>query len=143
MAGSSSFSAEERAAMKDRRDEARRAKAANRKAADAEAVQEKIAEMDPPDKVLAEAFVRIVQDVAPALDLKTWYGMPAFAFNGKVLCFFQDAGKFKARYSTLGFNDPAALDDGEFWATSFAITGISEATEQRIKALVTRAVGEV
>ncbi|MFC5185395.1 iron chaperone [Actinomadura harenae] len=126
---------------KEERRNARELKAAE-KAAEAERdVLEKIAEMPDEDRVLAERLHRIVKDVAPSLEPRTWYGMPAYAKDGKVLCFFQAADKFKARYATLGFNDVASLDDGEMWPTAFALVGLTPETEARITDLVTRAAG--
>jgi uncharacterized protein YdhG (YjbR/CyaY superfamily) len=93
------------------------------------------------DRVLAERLHEIITKAAPELSPKTWYGMPAYAKGGKVVCFFQDAGKFKARYSTLGFQDAAKLDDGPFWPTSFALTKITPAVEKQIVALVNKAIG--
>lgn len=135
------WSAEEKAAMKEAAAEARRAKAAKGKEADAQACLDKIAAMAPPDRALAEKVHEIVTRVAPELDVKTWYGMPAYAKDGKAVVFFQDAGKFKARYATLGFQDSAALDDGTFWPTSYALTAIDDEVESQIVALVKRAVG--
>ena len=97
--------------------------------------------MPPADRALAERIHAIVTEHAPELDPKTWYGMPAYARDGKVVIFFQPADKFKARYSTLGFNDTANLDDGSMWATSFAVTALTKADEARIAELVKRAVG--
>ena len=91
------------------------------------------------DRVLAERIHAIVTQTAPDLDVKTWYGMPAYARDGKVVCFFKPAEKFKARYATLGFEDAAALDDGGMWATSFGVTTLTEADEKRIEDLVRRA----
>ncbi len=135
------FTAEERAAMKER---AKEAKAAKRgKKADGTAdVMEKIAAMGDEDRALAERIHEIVTRAAPELTPRTWYGMPAYARDGKVVCFFQDAGKFKARYATLGFQDSANLDDGEMWPTSFAVTKLTPAVEKRIAALVEQAAGE-
>ena len=138
------FTADERAAMKERaaelRAEKRREKGAAAEAADAKAVVDKIAEMVDADRVLAERIHSIVTTTAPQLAPKLWYGMPAYARDGKIVCFFQDANKFKARYATLGFNDAANLDDGGVWATSFAITELSDEDEARIADLVRRAV---
>ncbi len=138
------FSATERAAMKERAAEvkasSRRGKGA--KAADAEAaVLAKIAEMEGPDRVLAERVHAIVKASAPSLAPKTWYGMPAYARDGKVVCFFQAAQKFGAWYATLGFNDPALLDDGDMWPTAFALTEPTTEVEARIAALVAKAAG--
>jgi len=135
------WSAEEKAAMKEAVAEAKRAKGAASKEADLQACLDKIAGMAPADRALAEKVHAIVTAAAPELDVKTWYGMPAYAKDGKAVVFFQDAGKFKARYSTLGFQDSAALDEGTMWATSFALTAIDDAAAARITELVKRAVG--
>ena len=100
----------------------------------------KIAEMPEPDRAMAERLHAIVKASAPALSPKTWYGMPAYAKDGKVVCFFQSAEKFKARYATFGFNDEANLDDGAMWPTSFALKELTAADEARIGALVKQAV---
>ncbi|CAL9344858.1 iron chaperone [Streptomyces sp. enrichment culture] len=139
------FTAEERAAMKEHAQETK--KAARRgsraeKAAEAERdVLAKIAEMPDADRVMAERVHAVVTAAAPALAPRLWYGMPAYASDGKVVCFFQSAAKFKARYATLGFNDPARLDDGPMWATAFALTEVTPQVEERIADLVKRAVG--
>ena len=132
---------EERAAMKEHAAELKRAggKGAAKKAEDAQACLDKIAEMPDRDRILAERIHAIVTQTAPDLDVKTWYGMPAYARDGKVVCFFKPAEKFKARYATLGFEDAAALDDGGMWATSFGVTTLTEADEKRIADLVRRA----
>ena len=135
------WSAEEKAAMKEHAAEVKRSKAAASKDADVQACLDKIAAMAPADRVLAEKVHQIVTAAAPELEVKTWYGMPAYAKDGKAVVFFQDAGKFKARYSTLGFQDTAALDDGALWATSFALTAIDDDVAARITELVKRAVG--
>ena len=101
----------------------------------------KIAEMSQPDRAMAERIHEIVGAAAPDLVPRTWYGMPAYAKDGKVLCFFQAAKKFKSRYATLGFSDEAKLDDGELWPVAFALAELTPATEKRIAALVKRAVG--
>lgn len=143
---SEGFSAEEREAMKERsrelKAEARRDErdAKAREKGEAELLT-KIAEMSDSDRVLAERVHAIVTAAAPELFPKTWYGMPAYAKDGAVLCFFQPADKFGSRYSTLGFNDPALLDDGTMWATSFALTDLSAKDAERITALVKMAVG--
>src|SRR5438270_3639463 len=130
------FTAGERAAMKDRVQEMKVA------AADGEtAVLAKISEMQERDRTMAERLHALIKDSAPGLTPRLWYGMPAYAKNGKVLCFFQSAQKFKARYATLGFNDAADLDDGTMWPTAFALTKLSAATEKRIAALVKQAAG--
>ena len=127
--------------MKEHAAEAKRAKAAAGKEAELQACLDKIAAMAPADRALAEKVHKIVTKVAPELEVKTWYGMPAYAKDGTAVVFFQDAGKFKARYATLGFQDSAALDEGTFWPTSFALTAIDAAVEARITELVKRAVG--
>jgi uncharacterized protein YdhG (YjbR/CyaY superfamily) len=140
---SSGWTEEERAAMKAHAEEIRRAggKGAAKAAEEAQACLDKIAEMPEPDRSLAERVHAIVTETAPELTVKTWYGMPAYAREGKVLCFFKPADKFKVRYATLGFSDQAALDDGTMWPTEFAITSLSPAEEKTIAALVKRAVG--
>ena len=132
------FTAEERAAMKERAAELRAEGKKGAKQADGlQAVLDRIATMAPEDRVLAERVHATVTAAAPELLPKTWYGMPAYAnAAGKVVVFFQDAGKFKARYSTLGFNDDAALDDGDMWPTSFALKAWSAAVEDRVTELV-------
>jgi uncharacterized protein YdhG (YjbR/CyaY superfamily) len=140
---SKGFTAEERAAMKERAEElkaeARRGSRAGK--ADGEsAVLEKIAEMPEPDRAMAERLHAIITATAPALSPKTWYGMPAYAQDGKVVCYFQSADKFKSRYATFGFNDTAHLDDGAMWPTSFALKELTATEEGKISALVTRAV---
>ncbi|MBD0338837.1 MAG: DUF1801 domain-containing protein [Thermoleophilia bacterium] len=133
------FTDEERAAMKER---AQELKARRRGKADGESdVLAKIAEMPEADRVLAERIHAIVKESAPDLTPKTWYGMPAYAKGGKVVCYFQSAAKFKSRYATFGFNDTAKLDDGAMWPTSFALTELTAAEEARIRKLVERAVG--
>ncbi len=139
-----SFTKAEQEAMKERAREAkleeRRLKGENLKAADEAEVLAKIAAMDPADRAIAERVHAIVQAAAPSLDAKTWYGMPAYARDGKTICFFQDAGKFKARYATLGFSDLANLDDGEMWPSSFALIKMTPAVEKQIAELLKRAV---
>ena len=120
--------------------EAKRGRGAAKAAAEAEDAQKAIAEMTQPDRGLAERIHAIVTSAAPSLAPKTWYGFPAYALDGKIVCFFQPADKFKSRYATLGFNDVAKLDDGTMWATSFAVTELSEADEAKIADLVRRAV---
>jgi uncharacterized protein YdhG (YjbR/CyaY superfamily) len=131
---STGFTAEERAAMKER------AREAKGKSDGEGAVLEKIAEMPQPDRVLAERLHAIVKESAPELSPKTWYGMPAYAKDGKVVCFFQSAHKFKSRYATFGFNDAANLDEGAMWPTSFALKELTAAEGKRISALVKKAV---
>ncbi len=129
------FTDEERAAMKDRVQELKGS------TADGEsAVLAKIAAMAEPDRALAKRLHAIIKASAPALSSTTWYGMPAYAKDGKVICFFQDARKFKSRYATLGFSDKANIDDGAMWPTSFALKELSAAAEGRIVALVKKAV---
>jgi len=140
---SGGFTAEERAAMQER---ARELKAAARRGpragkADGERdVLAKIAEMSEPDRAMAERLHAIVKASAPALSPKTWYGMPAYARDGRVVCFFQGAEKFDARYATFGFSDKANLDEGAMWPTSFALKELTAAEEARIGALVKKAV---
>ena len=133
-----SFSADERAAMKERAREAKREASA---AEDLEDVLSKIAEMPDIDRTLAERVHATVLAAASNLAPKTWYGMPAYAKDGKVVCFFQAAVKFKARYATLGFSDEAALDDGPMWPAAYALVEWTDAVEAQIRALVTQAVG--
>lgn len=135
--GGSGFTAEERAAMKER---AKELKAAKRGAAAEQEVLAKIAEMPKPDRDMAERIHEIVKASAPELSPKTWYGMPAYARDGKVICFFQSADKFKARYATFGFNEDANLDDGAMWPTSFALKELTAVEEARIGELVKKAV---
>jgi uncharacterized protein YdhG (YjbR/CyaY superfamily) len=140
---SKGFSDEERAAMKERaqelKAEARRGPRA--KKADGESdVLAKIAEMPEPDRAMAKRLHAIIKASAPTLSPKTWYGMPAYAKDGKVVCFFQSAQKFKARYATFGFSDEANLDEGAMWPTSFALKELSAAEEKNIVTLVKRAV---
>jgi uncharacterized protein YdhG (YjbR/CyaY superfamily) len=138
-----SFTDEERAAMKER---ARELKAESRRGsrgakADGEAdLLAKVAEMPEPDRVMAERLHAIIKESAPDLTPKTWYGMPAYAKDGKVVCFFQSADKFKSRYATLGFNDTANLDEGAMWPTSFALKELTAAEEARIRELVKKSV---
>jgi uncharacterized protein YdhG (YjbR/CyaY superfamily) len=136
------FTAEERAAMKERAKELKAEERASKdRAAGESAVLEKIAEMPKPDRVMAERLHAIVTASAPDLSPKTWYGMPAYAKGGKIVCFFTAASKFKTRYATFGFNDTANLDDGDMWPTSFALKDLTAAEEARIAALVKKAVG--
>jgi uncharacterized protein YdhG (YjbR/CyaY superfamily) len=135
---STGFTAEERAAMKER---ARELKASTSRAQGERDLLAKIAEMPEPDRALAERIHAIVTAGAPELAPKTWYGMPAYARDGKVVCFFQSADKFKSRYATLGFSDTANLDDGAMWPTSFALKELTAAAEEQIAALVRKAVG--
>ncbi|MFD7550669.1 iron chaperone [Streptomyces sp. NPDC059578] len=138
------FTAEERAAMKEHARElktaARRKSRADKAAEEEQDVLAKIAEMDEADRVMAERVHAVVKASAPVLAPKLWYGMPSYALDGKVVCFFQSAGKFNARYATLGFSDLAKLDEGAMWASSFALTEVTDEVEARIAALVERAV---
>ena len=130
------FSDEERGAMKER---AKELKAAASKADGERAVLAKIAELPEPDRAMAERLHAIIKASAPALSPKTWYGMPAYAKDGKVVCYFTPASKFKERYATIGFNATANLDEGNMWPTSFALTELTAADEARIGALVKKA----
>src|ERR671915_1301555 len=134
---SEGFTAEERAAMKER---ARELKAEAQRADGESAVLAKIAEMQGPDRAMAERLHEIVKASAPGLSPKTWYGMPAYAKEGKVVCFFQSADKFKSRYATLGFSDEANLDEGAMWPTYFALKKLTAAEEAKVVALVKKAV---
>jgi uncharacterized protein YdhG (YjbR/CyaY superfamily) len=137
------FTDDERAAMKDRAQELKAAarRGPRGKNADEEsAVLAKIAEMPEPDRAMAERLHAVIKASAPALSPKLWYGMPAYAKDGKVVCFFQSAQKFNTRYATVGFNDTANLDEGAMWPTAFALTELTAADEARIGALVKKAV---
>lgn len=137
------FTDEERSAMKERAQELKTSARRGPRAAKADAESEvlaKIAEMEAADRVIAERLHDIVKANAPALSPKLWYGMPAYARNGKIVCFFQGAQKFKTRYATLGFNDQANLDEGTMWPTAFALTELTAADEARIGALIKKAV---
>ena len=134
---SEGFTAEERAAMRER---AREQKAEAQKADGERAVLAKIAEMQEPDRAMAERLHEIVTASAPDLSPKTWYGMPAYTKDGKVVCFFQSAQKFNSRYATLGFSDKANLDEGAMWPTSFALKELTATEEAKISALLKRAV---
>jgi len=140
---SGAFNDDERAAMKEHAQEqkttARRGSRASK--ADGEAdVLAKIADMPEPDRSKAERLHALIKDTAPDLAPKTWYGMPAYAKDGDIICFFQPASKFKARYATLGFSDKASLDDGTMWPASYALTELTEADEAKIRELVKKAV---
>src|SRR5215208_1588368 len=134
---SKGFTAEERAAMKER---AKEQKAEAQKVDGERAVLAKIAEMQGPDRTMAEQLHEIVKASAPELSPRTWYGMPAYAKDGKVVCFFQSAQKFNTRYATFSFSDKANLDEGAMWATSFALKELTDTEEAKISALVKRAV---
>jgi Domain of unknown function (DU1801). len=138
------FTAEERSAMKDRAEELKKSvRRGSRKAeADGEGdVLAKIAEMADSDRVMAERIHAIIKKIAPQLAPKTWYGMPAYAKDGNVICFFKPAAKFKARYAEFGFSDKADLDDGSMWPISYALTKLTAAEEKKVAALVKQAAG--
>lgn len=136
---SSLFSQEERDAMREYVQEKKGGKAGK---ADGEAAcQAAIAKMTGSDRQMAERLHAIIREIAPSLEPKTWYGMPAYARGGQTICFFQNASKFKARYATLGFTDKAKLDDGSMWPSSFALTEITAADEKKIRSLLKKAVG--
>ncbi len=138
---SKGFTDEERAAMKERAQELKAEARATKNKADGESdVLAKIAEMQGPDRAMAKRLHAIIKASAPALSPKTWYGMPAYAKDGKVVCFFQSAQKFNSRYATFGFSDEANLDEGAMWPTSFALIELTAADEARIVALVKKAV---
>ncbi|WP_392668114.1 hypothetical protein [Streptomyces sp. LN785] len=138
------FTAEERAAMKDHAQElktaARRSSRADKAAQAEQDVLAKIAEMQDSDRIMAERVHAAVVAAAPVLAPKLWYGMPAYALDGKIVCFFQSAEKFKARYATLGFSDQAKLDEGMMWAAGFALTEVTAEVETRIAGLVKQAL---
>ena len=131
---SKGFTAEERAAMRER------AKELKNKTDGETAVRAAIAAMSPQDRAIAKRLHELIKATAPDLTPKTWYGMPAYAKDGKVLCFFQSAAKFKTRYATFGFSDVANLDDGDIWPTGFALQTLTAAAEKKIGALVKKAV---
>lgn len=135
------FTAEEKAAMKERARELKEEARANKKREEGEQdVLDKISEMPEPDRGMARRIHALVTESAPELWPRTWYGMPAYTKDGKVVCFFQDAAKFNARYATFGFNDAAHLDDGAMWPTSYALKKLTSEEEKRIVALVKKAV---
>ncbi|WP_151082664.1 iron chaperone [Nocardioides cynanchi] len=140
---STGWTDDERAAMKAHAEEIKRAggKGAAKTAEEAQACLDKIAEMPAADRELAERVHAIVTSTAPDLAVKTYYGMPAYARDGKVVFWFKSAAKFKTRYATIGFSDQAALDDGNLWPTEYAVTALTATEEKKIKALVTKAVG--
>ena len=129
------FTAEEKAAMR------ARARELKDKADGETAVRAAIAAMSPKDRAIAKGIHEVVKAAAPDLSPKTWYGMPAYAKDGKVVCYFRNAGKFKERYAMFGFNDSAKLDDGSMWPVAFALTKLTAADEAKIRALVKKAVG--
>jgi uncharacterized protein YdhG (YjbR/CyaY superfamily) len=138
---SQGFTDEERAAMKNRAQELKaEARASKNKAEGESDVFARIAEMPEPERTMARRLHEIITASAPSLSPRLWYGMPAYARDGKIVCFFQSAQKFKTRYATLGFMDTANLDEGAMWPTSFALTELTEACEARISALVKKAV---
>lgn len=138
---SKGFTAEERAAMRERAQELKAEARANKdKAAGESDVLAKIAEMPEPERTMAMRLHEIIKASAPALSPKTWYGMPAYARNGKIVCFFQSAQKFQTRYATLGFTDEARLDEGAMWPASFALKELTATQEAAIAALVQKAV---
>jgi uncharacterized protein YdhG (YjbR/CyaY superfamily) len=132
-----SFTAEEKAAMKAR---AKELKASKDRAAGEKAVKESLAKMAPSDRAIGERLHELITKTAPELAPKTWYGMPAYAKDDKVVCYFRDAGKFKDRYATFGFNDAAKLDDGSMWPVVFALPKLTVGDETKIKTLVKKAV---
>ena len=132
-----SFSADEKAAMKAR---ARELKESKDRAAGEAALRESLAKMSASDRAIGERLHTIITEAAPVLAPKTWYGMPAYAKDDKVVCYFRDAGKFKDRYATFGFNDSASLDHGSMWPVAFALTKLTAADEAKIKTLVKKAV---
>lgn len=141
----SGFSAAERAAMKQRaaelKTQAKNGKGSAKKQREAQACLDAIAALPEPDRTIAERFHTAVTETAPHLDPKTWYGFPSYAKDGKVVTFLQPASKFDTRYATIGFNEDAALDDGEFWATSFAVLDYTDAVDEKMRALVKKAAG--
>jgi uncharacterized protein YdhG (YjbR/CyaY superfamily) len=137
LAGNSAFSDVEKEAMKARAKEAREFK----KLSGEQQIQLKLEEMSKSDKALALKVHKLVLQTAPELEAKTWYGMPAYYLNDKVICFFQAASKFKVRYCTFGFQEAAQVDDGEFWPTSYALTKMTPEVEKKIAKLVKKAVG--
>ncbi len=140
---STGFSDEERAAMRERAREMKAEARANKSRADGESdVLAKIAEMPEPERAMARRLHEIITSSAPALNPKTWYGMPAYANkDGKIVCFYQSAQKFNTRYSTLGFNDAANLDEGNLWPTAYALKALTAVEEAKIIALIKRAIG--
>lgn len=130
------FTDEEKAAMRERAREAREFK----KLSGEEQIQRKIAEMDPKDQAMAKRIHELVLSVSDKISARTWYGMPAYYLNDKVICFYQSASKFKVRYSTFGFQEAANLDEGTFWPTSYALTELTPKVESQIKDLVQRAI---
>jgi len=135
------FTDDERAAMKERAKELKAEERANKNRAEGESdVLAKIAEMPQPERAMAERLHELITASAPVLVPKTWYGMPAYAKDGKIVCFFQSAQKFNTRYATLGFSDEARIDKGGMWPTAYALTQLTPAEEETIRALVKQAV---
>lgn len=139
--GAGGFSEAEREAMKARAEELRAEKGGRRKAADLEKLLETIEGLPDQDRELAAGLHTLVAETAPDLEGRTWYGMPAWAKDGQILLFLQPSGKFETRYSTVGFNDGAQLDDGDMWPTSFAVTTLTPEVKERVTELVRRALG--
>ena len=137
----SDWSDDEKAAMKERAKELKAEKANRSKESDEQAVLEKISEMPESDKLIAQRLHQMIKEEFPALYAKTWYGMPAYQLDGKTLVFFQSAHRFGSRYSTLGFSDTAKLDDGPFWATSYALLEMDAAVETKVRDLIRKAIG--
>jgi uncharacterized protein YdhG (YjbR/CyaY superfamily) len=138
---SDGFTDEERAAMKERAKELKaEARAEKDRAAGEKDLLDKVAEMPEPERAIATRLHEIIKGTAPELFPKTWYGMPAYTRDGKIICFFQSAAKFGSRYATLGFNDSANLDDGNMWPTAFALKALNDAEEEKIIALVKKAL---
>lgn len=137
------FSDDERAAMKERAKELKAEERANKNRAEGESdVLAKIDELEEPERTMAKRLHEVITASAPALSPKLWYGMPAYTKDGKIVCFFQSAQKFNTRYATLGFNDTAMLDDGVMWPTAFALKELTVAEEERVAALIKRAMQE-
>ncbi len=143
--GGDGFTAAERTAMKQRaaelREQGKGGKGAAKKEREAQACLDAIAALDGADKQVAQRLHAIVTEVAPQLDPKTWYGFPSYARDGKVVVFYQPAAKFGTRYGSIGFNEDARLDDGEFWPTAFAVLEVTGAVEKKLRSLVKRAAG--
>lgn len=140
-AADAGWSDAEKAAMKERAKELKEEKATKSRSADEQVVLGKIAEMAEPDRKIAEKIHQIVKEEFPSLYPKTWYGMPAFQLDGKVLVFFQSAQRFGTRYNTLGFSDSAKLDEGSFWPSSYALVELTSEVEDRIRELIRKAIG--
>lgn len=136
----SDWSDEEKAAMKERAKELRAEKSKGSKASDEQAVMDKISEMPVAEREIATRLHEMIREEYPDLKAKTWYGMPAYQLDGKTLIFFQSAHKFGSRYNTIGFSDTARLDDGDFWATSFALIKLDSKVEAKIRELITKAI---